>query len=190
MWFEEWRDWKGVEKHGETAYGKKFHSVLDEYIEEEWTFYQAPFDDLPASFDPRQQHCLPSGVDFFNSTNPHQRGSLEVVHAKTDSNCRHAIFEAYIEAQSKKGAPLTYTILLENRFNSNEFVMLAEMCRDVSLPPPGAGVSPQEWPGTKSETFSRQVSRIADCSHLRFGPALWPEDWDAVSATDPFPLRD
>ena len=22
MWFEEWRDWNGVEKHGETAYGR------------------------------------------------------------------------------------------------------------------------------------------------------------------------
>ena len=54
VWFEEWADWSGIEKHGDTWHGKLFHSVMDEHIEEEWTFYHPCFDNLPDSFDPAQ----------------------------------------------------------------------------------------------------------------------------------------
>ena len=140
--------------------GKKFHSVLDEYIEEEWTFYQAPYHDLPEGFDPNRRHTLPSGQIFFNNAEPCTRGPLEVVHAKTDTRSRKALVDAFAKSQeedSPHSPACRYMILLENRFSANEFVVLAELKRGTTLPPPGAGTSPQEWKPTRSENFVLKV---------------------------------
>jgi hypothetical protein len=36
-WFEEWAGWEGVEAHGGTGHGQRFHGAVDGFIEEEWT---------------------------------------------------------------------------------------------------------------------------------------------------------
>ena len=42
LWFEEWKDWSGVELHGQQPHGAIFHGMVDGLLEEEWTFYQCP----------------------------------------------------------------------------------------------------------------------------------------------------
>ena len=183
MWFEEWRDWSGVEKHGATAHGQRFHSVLDNYIEEEWTFYGAPHDDLPPTFDPAACHRLPE-ARFFNRPGPNARGPLEVVHVETDA--RHALLDAFATAQRQgaagdpAGARYSYMVLLENRFEDNQFVVLAEM--------PAGSQTPGGVP-TAVGAFASRAERLgAALAYLRFGPAMWPEDWAAAVAVEEFPL--
>merc|ERR1712224_1087405 len=111
----------------------------------------------------------------FNNTKPNTRGPLEVVHAKTDQQSREELVDAFARAQDgASGHSSAYMVLLENRFQQNEFVVLAEWERGLVLPPPGVATSPQEWEPTRSENFVREASRIADCAHLRFGPRYGP----------------
>ena len=201
MWYEEWDSWAGVEAHGATAHGQAFHAAVDSFIEEEWTFYQAPFRDLPVTFDPAELNVLPCADRFFNS--PERRGGLlRVVHLQTDD--RAALLAAYAESRAQEAAATAaaaagagvsagagagatgsaaaagYAILLENRFERGQFVLLAEGAGGSASAVAAARASGQVLPlhvlKNAHSAWLAGARRYADLSDLAFGPQLWPED--------------
>jgi len=74
-----------------TGHGNLFHGAVDGYIEEEWTFYQAP-QGAPAAV------MLPS-ASFFNS--PTRRSSLFCTHLKTVGDSQRAELLAHFSGPGK-----------------------------------------------------------------------------------------
>ena len=118
---------------------------------------------------------LPEGESFFNR--PAQRGDLHVVHLRTASSTERAALLAHSDeiiagasSSSSSSAAAAYSVLLENKFRSGEFALIAESSAASGEPPEGSSLASRlgEW-----------VS-AAPCSEagavLSFGPPLWPED--------------
>ena len=128
---------------------------------------------------------LPEGESFFNR--PAQRGDLHVVHLRTASSTERAALLAHSDeiiagassssssrsrssSRSSSSAAVAYSVLLENKFRSGEFALIAESSAASGEPPEGSSLASRlgEW-----------VS-AAPCSEagavLSFGPPLWPED--------------
>lgn len=217
MWFEEWRDWSGVEKHGRTEYGKRFHSILDNFIEEEWSFYKAPFDDVPACFDPAVCHVLPPR-EYFDSPDARSSSHLDVVHLRVQgAAARHKLLAEFAALQHRAAVqhkilprggereagantaargtgmvrPVNFMIILENRDVANQFVVLIEgepAALALSHSSPSDS-SCCDMIGNAADALVAEVQPIVEsAAHLRFGAALWPGDWDATTTIDAFPL--
>lgn len=167
-WFEEWAGWEGVEKHGGTGHGSMFHSKVDGFIEEEWTFYQAPG---------AEPVMLPETSSFFN--NPAARGGdLHICHFRTSSEDERtallahwdsSLSEAQLERRSSSWG--AFAVILENKFRRGEFAFIAEAQRDVirgSLARLALVSRIGEWVKTAPCSEAGEV--------LRFGPPLWPKD--------------
>ena len=162
MWYEEWASWAGVEAHGATEHGAAFHAIVDDFIEEEWTFYQVPSRELPADYDADSLNILPAAGFFNNGSLRQQFAPLRVVHLQTDE--RAALLSDYARCigtrEDNRGG---YAILLESRDVPEQFVLLAEEAEAA------AGAC---W---RAEFVQGARSR-ADLAELAFGPLLWPED--------------
>lgn len=171
VWLEEWADWEGVEKHGGTGHGSLFHSKVDGFIEEEWSFYQPPEDAAPV--------MLPETA-FFN--NPAKRGELHICHLCTSSaDERTALLAHSAETLSASASWGAFAVILENKFRKGEFAFIAESERDVingddvlaKLARLGLASRMEDW------VAEAPCSEAGDV--LRFGPPLWPEDMAMTS---------
>ena len=130
---------------------------------------------------------LPEGESFFNR--PAQRGDLHVVHLRTASSTERAALLAHSDeiiagassssSSSSSSAAAAYSVLLENKFRSGEFALIAESSAASGEPPEGY---PEGCPEGSSSLASRLGEWVsaAPCSEtgdvLSFGPPLWPED--------------
>ena len=123
---------------------------------------------------------LPEGESFFNR--PAQRGDLHVVHLRTASSTERAALLAHSDeiiagassSSSSSSAAVAYSVLLENKFRSGEFALIAESSAASGEPPEG-------YPeGSSLASRLGEWVSAAPCSEagavLSFGPPLWPED--------------
>lgn len=159
VWFEEWRSWDGIEKHGDTEHGSIFHKAMDRHIEEEWTFYSL------AEGCPHAQQ-LPDAATFFRD--PASGGARSVLHLlhmrARDEARREELLLDFGASLGQLGAE--YAVLLENRSKRGELVLIAE------------GGAPE-----LAQRLTELTERMhALCSEvgglLTFGGPLWPEDVD------------
>ena len=120
---------------------------------------------------------LPEGESFFNR--PAQRGDLHVVHLRTASSTERAALLAHSDeiiagasssSSSSSSAAVAYSVLLENKFRSGEFALIAESSAASGEPPEGSSLASRlgEW------VSAAPCSETGDV--LSFGPPLWPED--------------
>ena len=120
---------------------------------------------------------LPEGESFFNR--PAQRGDLHVVHLRTASSTERAALLAHSDeiiagasssSSSSSSAAAAYSVLLENKFRSGEFALIAESSAASGEPPEGSSLASRlgEW------VSAAPCSETGDV--LSFGPPLWPED--------------
>ena len=122
---------------------------------------------------------LPEGESFFNR--PAQRGDLHVVHLRTASSTERAALLAHSDeiiagasssssSSSSSSAAVAYSVLLENKFRSGEFALIAESSAASRDPPEGSSLASRlgEW------VSAAPCSEAGDV--LSFGPPLWPED--------------
>ena len=128
---------------------------------------------------------LPEGESFFNR--PAQRGDLHVVHLRTASSTERAALLAHSDeiiagasssSSSSSSAAVAYSVLLENKFRSGEFALIAESSAASGEPPEGY---PEGCPeGSSLASRLGEWVSAAPCSEagavLSFGPPLWPED--------------
>jgi hypothetical protein len=191
VWFEEWRDWSGVELHCVSSHGKQTHAAIDHFIEEECTFYTAVSAAVDGSGPPLPLLLPPTS--YFNDTTV--RGELQVVHLKLEPGADRAAVLAHVgvdpvggngrmrEALTPAGGgtPPAYAMLLQNRNRPNELALVLELATPESMHHTADAMAAHV--GTLLEA--------AACTHsvvLRFSPPLWPEDM-AVTA-DQVPLED
>lgn len=125
---------------------------------------------------------LPCPEGFFNNNTA--RSQLQVVHVKTDN--RHLLLDQFAELQntvSKSETPdHSMMILLENRFEKEQFVYLAESKRGKR--------SRSLYKEESATLFVQKAQQHADVAHLSFGTPMWPADWNMVQPQDmsDFPL--
>ena len=150
-----------------SGHGKRFHAAVDGFIEEEWTFYQAPTG-FPAAA------MLPP-ASFFNSPT-RMRSSLFCVHLRTAGGSQRSELLAHFCGPGKLDASpstgILYAVVLENKFRRGEFVFLVEA--DGSADDPLFSAH-----GKISASLS-----AAPCDQagdlLQLGPPLWLDDLGLV----------
>lgn len=176
VWFEEWRDWDGIEKHGGAEHGKAFHSVVDTFIEEEWSFYRPPQDWsqewvpaalFPAGEDAPEDMCV----------SVRQSHQLSVTHVLVPPQAQAEFLPAAaaLLEQCRSMPRNVWAICLQALHRDDAFVFVSEW---QSATPRGHMHTEIEDAQAQLGTTLTQYSQV-QAPHLLFSGPLWPQDGTA-----------
>lgn len=175
VWFEEWADWSGIEQHGGTAHGTRFHKVVDEFIEEEWTFYQAPqhWDNstdieavvLPGPPNYRADMCAEE----------RQTHRLSITHTQVP-DAQHTAFLAEIAVfleQTRGKDRNVWAIALEALHAPSTFALVSEW---QSATPRGFSHNEVEETAARLQEILDQFKANTSAVNIDFGGPMWPSE--------------